>query len=128
MKRKLTAWVQFFKKYMYATNLFEINCLGFVSHWTKCLTLLHEEDAQKLTDLDLFPEAAPLNPKVRLAPKILRMQPQGVNRYTTSPGYATTLTFLEHALHLLALWLFTLHHTLWTQILSSLHIKILHIL
>lgn len=80
---------------MYAANLFEINCCGFVSHWVKCFILLQEEDShtyvgdsitQKPAELDLFQEAALLISKVRLMPNLLRVQPQGVNRYITLPG------------------------------------------
>lgn len=121
---------------MYEANLFEINCLGFVSHWIQCLTLLQEgrpiylgaSVTQKVAELDLFQEAALLNPKVRSAPNILRTQPQDVDRYITSPGEASTFSLLEQALRLLALGLFALHHTVGSPALPSPYIKILPIL
>lgn len=78
-----------------AINLFDINYLGFVSHWVKRLTPLQEEDrhtymsasvTQKPAELDLFQGTALLNSKMRLAPNLLKIQPQGVNRYVTSPS------------------------------------------
>lgn len=78
-----------------AINLFEINYLGFVSHWVKHLTPLQEEDRHtymsdsvtpKPAKLDLFQATALLNSKVRLASNVLKIQPKGINRYTTSPS------------------------------------------
>lgn len=74
---------------MYAATWFEINCLGSVSHWVKCLAHSPEEDrpayvgasvTQNAAEPDLFQGADFLIQNVRLAPILQGIQPQGINR------------------------------------------------
>lgn len=69
---------------MYAANLLEINCLGFMSHWVKMshppagerLTYTGVSVTQKPAELDLFQQAALLISKVRLTPNLLEFSPR----------------------------------------------------